>query len=596
MKRDYRIQPTQRSAGESFTHYQKAIGGHLTNLKDLLPGPRDYTELPRSWGKDLVAGITVGVVALPLALGFGVASGVGAAPGLITAVVAGIVAAVFGGSHLQVTGPTGAMTVVLLPVIAEYGVEMVPLLAIMAGVMIGVMGLFGAGKAVDIIPWPVVEGFTMGIGVIILLQQLPLALAAPKGDSESSVIAAWQTITMTDWSLAVAPLALVALVVVIHLVGRRFRESWPWALISVIVVTLVAELASIPVERIGELPAGLPAPSMPDWTLSVLMRLLAPAVAVAALGALESLLAARVSDGMAPDLPRTQPDRELLGQGLANVASGLFGGLPATGAIARTAVNVRAGARTRMSAIVHALFLVLVMLVLAPLVSRIPLAALGGVLVMTAMRMINITLARKIAGTTRSDRNTFLLTLAATVFLDLVIAVLLGVAMAAMMSLRHMATYTVLRRQVLPADTHEGVIDYTRDEEHLRDKVLIYRVDGALFYGNARRFIDQITTKGENVQAIILRCHRMQFFDASGAEALAEVHAAFKRADIPLIVQGMTPAQAQVAASVDPSIGETQVVELSEAVTRVAELIGPGDVPQPDTSAPTRQPLGPRGD
>ncbi len=596
MNRDYRIQPTQRSAGESFTHYQKAIGGHLTSLKDLLPGPRDYAELPRSWVKDLVAGITVGVVALPLALGFGVASGVGAAPGLITAVVAGIVAAVFGGSHLQVTGPTGAMTVVLLPVIAEYGVEMVPLLAIMAGIMIGVMGLFGAGKAVDIIPWPVVEGFTMGIGVIILLQQLPLALAAPKGESESSVIAAWQTITMTDWSLAVAPLALVGLVVVIHLVGRRFRESWPWALISVIVVTLVAELASIPVERIGELPAGLPAPSVPDWTPALLVRLLAPAVAVAALGALESLLAARVADGMAPDLPRTQPDRELIGQGLANVASGLFGGLPATGAIARTAVNVRAGARTRMSSIVHALFLVLVMLVLAPLVSRIPLAALGGVLVMTAMRMINITLARKIAGTTRSDRNTFLLTLAATVFLDLVIAVLLGVAMAALMSLRHMATYTVLRRQTLPADTHEGVIDYTREEEHLRDKVLIYRVDGALFYGNARRFIDQITTRGEDVQAIILRCHRMQFFDASGAEALAEAHAAFKRAGIPLIVQGMTPAQVLVATSVDPSIKVFQVVELSEAINRVAELIGPEDVPQPDSSTPSRQPFGPRGD
>lgn len=577
-------------------HYQKAMGSHLANLRHLLPGPKDYAELPRSWSKDLLAGVTVGVVALPLALGFGVASGVGAAPGLVTAVVAGIVAAVFGGSHLQVTGPTGAMTVVLLPVIAEYGVEMVPLLAVMAGVMIVVMGLFGAGKAVDIIPWPVVEGFTMGIGVIILLQQLPLALDAPKGDSESSLISTWQTVTMTDWSKAVAPLALVGLVVVIHQVGRRFRESWPWALISVIIVTLVAELASIPVERIGELPAGLPAPSMPGWTPALLMKLLAPAFAVAALGALESLLAARVSDGMAPDVPRTQPDRELIGQGLANVASGLFGGLPATGAIARTAVNVRAGAKTRVASIVHALFLVLVMLVLAPLVSRIPLAALGGVLVMTAMRMVNIPLARKISGTTPADRNIFFATFAATVLLDLVVAVLAGVAMAAMMSLRHMATYTVLRRQNLPADTHEGVIDYTRDEEHLRDKVLIYRVDGALFYGNARRFIDQITTKGEGVEAIILRCHRMQFFDASGAEGLAEAHAAFKRADIPLIVQGMTPDQVRVASSVDPSIAEVHVTELSEAVARVAELVGPDDVPQPDTSAPTKSPFAPRGD
>lgn len=596
MKRDYRVQPQQRSTAEALTHYQRTIGGHLINLKGVLPGPKDYQGLSKSWGRDLIAGITVGVVALPLALGFGVASGAGAAAGLVTAVVAGVIAAVFGGSHLQVTGPTGAMTVVLIPVIAEYGLDKVPLLAVMAGVMILAMGLLGMGRAVDIIPWPVVEGFTMGIGVIILLQQLPLALASPAGTSESSVVAAWQTVSQAEWSTAAIPLAIVAIVAVIHLVGRRVRESWPWALIAVIVATLVAELGNLPVERIGALPAGLPAPSMPDWTFDLLMKLLAPAVAVAALGALESLLAARVSDGMAPDVPRTEPDRELVGQGLANVASGLFGGLPATGAIARTAVNVRAGARTRVASIVHALFLVLVMLVLAPLVSRIPLAALGGVLIMTALRMVNISLARTIASTTRSDRNTFLLTMGMTVILDLIIAVLAGVAMAAVLSLRHMATYTVLRPQRLPADTLEGVIDYTKPQEYLRRQVLLYRVDGALFYGNARTFIDQVTDVGDQTRALILRCHRMQFFDASGAEALAEAHASLKRAGVPLIVQGMTPAQVRIASAVDPSIAEVHVELLSEAVTRAAALVPPDSVRTADKSETDDQMFVPRGD
>lgn len=576
MKRDYRIEPPERSAQEVLVDAQRALGGHLISLKGLFPTLSDYAELPRSWSKDLVAGITVGVVALPLALGFGVASGAGAAAGLVTAVVAGLVAAVFGGSHVQVSGPTGAMTVVLLPVIATYGLERVPLLALMAGVMILAMGLLGLGKAVDIIPWPVVEGFTMGIGVIILLQQLPLALGSPKGESESTVISSYLTILHTDWSRAWAPLSIVALVVGVHLVGQRVAPKLPLSLIAVVIATVVVQVTRLDVATIGALPRGLPAPSLPALDLDVIMQLLAPAVAVAALGALESLLAARVADGMQPTLPRTHSDRELVGQGLANVASGLFGGLPATGAIARTAVNVRSGARTRAASVLHALFLVAVMLLLSGVVALIPLAALGGVLVMTALRMVDLGLARRIAGTTRADRNTFLLTLAATIFLDLVVAVLAGVAMAAVMSLRHMASFTVLRRQHLPADTREGVIDYAPSQEHLRDAVAIFRVDGALFYGNARRFVEQVTDV-EEVACVVIRFHRMQFFDASGAEALAEATHHLQRRGVPLVLQGMTAAQLRTAASVDAHVPERSVVELSEAITRAAELVAARD-------------------
>lgn len=205
MPDDYRVQPPRHTATEQITQAWDALGDHVISLKGLWPVPADYANLPRTWRKDLVAGLTVGIVALPLALGFGVASGAGAAAGLVTAIVAGIVAAVFGGSHLQVSGPTGAMTVVLLPVIAAYGIQNVPLLAIMAGLMVVLMGMTALGRAVDLIPLSVVEGFTFGIGVIILLQQLPLVLGTEKGDGESSLVSAWNTLLGTDWPAAVAP-------------------------------------------------------------------------------------------------------------------------------------------------------------------------------------------------------------------------------------------------------------------------------------------------------------------------------------------------------------------------------------------------------
>lgn len=581
MKRDYRVQPSQTSAQESLAGAVGLVGDHLISLKGLWPQRSDYAELPRSWGRDLLAGVTVGVVALPLALGFGVASGVGAAAGLITAVVAGVIAAVFGGSHLQISGPTGAMTVVLLPVIAQHGVQQVPVLAVIAGLMVVLMGLTAMGRAIEMVPFPVVEGFTTGIGVIILLQQFPLLLGAPKGESESTLMATYQTLQHADWSAAVAPLIVAGLTVVLHLPGRRFPKL-PISLLAIVVVTVVVEIAALPVDRIGALPAGLPAPALPGFDLGTIRDLAAPALAVAALAALESLLSARVADGMVPDIGRTKPDRELVGQGLANVASGLFGGLPATGAIARTAVNVRSGGRTRLASVTHAVLLLVIMLALGPIVSRIPLAALGGVLVVVALRMVNPAVFRTIFRTTRADRNTFVITLLATVFLDLVAAVLLGVAMAAVMSLRHMAKYSIVRRQYLPADTREGVIDYTPQQEHLRDRVAIFRVDGALFYGDASRFADLVTGV-EPVDVVIIRFHRMHILDASGGEALKDTVRQLGRRGIPVIAQGMTEAQLRTVTSMEALDPAQHVVELSEAIRRAEKLI---DAVEPALSGP----------
>jgi len=582
---DYRIQPPQHSRGEQIATAWDAVSEHVISLKGLWPTREDYAALPRTWRQDLLAGLTVGIVALPLALGFGVASGVGATAGLVTAIIAGIVAAVFGGSHLQVSGPTGAMTVVLLPVIAAYGVEHVPTLAIMAGLMVILMGMTALGRAVDLIPLPVVEGFTAGIGVIIFLQQLPLILAAPKGEGESSLVSAWRTIEATDWSRAVAPLGIMALVVVLHLVGEKVARGVPVSLVAIIVATVVAHLLSLDIERIGALPTSLPAPSLPDLDIRTLQGLFAPALAVAALAALESLLSARVADGMVPEVTKTKPDRELVGQGLANVASGLFGGLPATGAIARTAVNARTGGRTRLAVVFHAVVLLLVMMFASPIVAHIPMAALGGVLVMTAIRMVDIPQARRVMRATRADRNTLLLTFAATVVLDLVMAVLLGFAMAAVMSLRHMASYSAVFRQHLPADTREGWIDLVPEQEPLRERIAIYRIDGALFYGDARRFVEELESVEEPVRAVIVRCHRMNVFDASGSEALADVTRALGRRGIGLVVQGMTPAQVRTSLLMGTVPPEHHVRELSQALDIAVGMAAGRDEPRDEHQA-----------
>ena len=338
----------------------------LTVRQRVLPRRSDYAGLSTSYRKDILAGITVGVVALPLALAFGVASGVGAAAGLITAIVAGFVAAVFGGSNFQVSGPTGAMTVVLLPIVARFGASAVVPVAIMAGGIVLAMGLFGLGRAVSFIPWPVVEGFTIGIAIIIFLQQVPLALDVPRPEGDNTAIVAFRALQSADWGVAIQSLAVVALVVVVLVVMPRLNKAVPWSIIAIVLATVAVGFAGWQMSRIGSLPDGLPAPSIPVLDASSTGALFSAAIAVAALAAIESLLSARVADGMTSfadgvkSPSRYDPDRELVGQGLANIASGAFGGMPATGAIARTAVNVRAGARTRVSAMVHSLVLIVV--------------------------------------------------------------------------------------------------------------------------------------------------------------------------------------------------------------------------------------------
>jgi len=286
----------------------------------LLPNRSDYSGLRTSWRRDVIAGVTVGVVALPLALAFGISSGVGAAAGLATAVVAGLVAAVFGGSAVQVSGPTGAMAVILAPIVAEHGAGSIALVTVLAGVIVAVCGVSGLGRAVTFIPWPVIEGFTLGIAAIIFLQQIPAAVGASAHAGGRTLTTAWQALIDVDLATVWQSMAVVALVAALMIGLPRLHRGLPASLAAVIAATVLVVAVHLPVAQIGELPSHLAAPLLPHADLGAIRPLLGAAVAIAALAAIESLLSARVAATMSPTGPY-DPNRELVGQGLASVAS-----------------------------------------------------------------------------------------------------------------------------------------------------------------------------------------------------------------------------------------------------------------------------------
>ena len=537
----------------------------------LLPHRADYAELPRSWRRDILAGVTVGVVALPLALAFGISSGVGAAAGLITAVVAGLVAAVLGGSHVQVSGPTGAMAVVLAPIVAQHGIGSVALVTVLAGLVVVAAGVTGLGRAVTFIPWPVIEGFTLGIAAIIFLQQVPAAFGTTAPAGTRTLPAAWAVATHADWPAAWRPLAVVGFVALLMIALPRLHRAIPESLTAVVAATVIVAAFGVPVARIGALPSHLPAPVMPHADLGALRTLVGAALAIAALAAIESLLSARVAATMSPTGPY-DPDRELVGQGLASVASGVFGGMPATGAIARTAVNVRSGARTRVSAIVHSLLLLGVVYLATGPVSAIPLSALAGVLMVTSFRMISAGTVRKILRSTRSDAVTFVLTALVTVCFDLIEAVEIGIVFAAFFALRTVARRSSVVREELPGPPQPG-----------DDRIALLRLDGAMFFGAAERIskaiADDHDPHGAEVSVVIIRMSQIGMLDATGAHTLAELAEELESRGITVIIKGVQPEHLTLLANmgiVEALRHENHLIDsLDEAIAHARSHVNP---------------------
>ncbi|MEV7233750.1 SulP family inorganic anion transporter [Streptomyces sp. NPDC051020] len=519
----------------------------FTRVRSLLPSRTDLAVMGRSPRRDLLAGLTVAIVALPLALGFGVSSGLGAEAGLATAVVAGALAAVFGGSNLQVSGPTGAMTVVLVPIVAQYGTGGVLMVGLIAGLMLIGLAVARAGRYMAYIPASVVEGFTLGIACVIGLQQVPNALGAVKPEGDKVLVVTWHAIEAFIQSPNWTAVALAAGVVVVMLVGARRWPTIPFSIVAVIAATLVAQLFHLDAAApIGDLPAGLPAPSLGFVDVSVFGSLLAPAIAVAALAALESLLSAQVADGMTVG-QKHDPDKELFGQGLANIAAPLFGGVPATGAIARTAVNVRTGASSRLAALVHAAVLAVIVFAAAPLVSKIPLAALAGVLIATAIRMVEVGSLRAMAKATRADAIVLVLTAVATLALDLVYAVIIGLVVAGALALRAVARQARMDQ----VDFRPDMPGEHSDEEHalLAEHIVAYRIDGPLFFAGAHRFLLELSEVAD-VRVVILRMSRVTTLDATGALVLKDAVEKLNRRGIAVMTSGIRPGQRRALDSV----------------------------------------------
>ncbi|MET8654956.1 SulP family inorganic anion transporter [Nocardia aurea] len=498
----------------------------------LLPTWSEWKPAFRAPGTDLLSGLVVALVALPLALGFGISSGLGAAAGLATAVIAGALAAVFGGSRFQVSGPTGAMTVVLVPIVAEHGTSGVLTVGLMAGVLLVVLAFAGVGRAVRFMPAPVIEGFTAGIAVVIALQQFPGALGVSGAEGEKVWQSAFGAVReFADDPQATAPVTALVVAVVI-LIGGRYLPKLPFALVAVLVATVVASIFDLPLARIGTIPAGLPAPSLGFLRLDDLTSLLLPALAVAALAALESLLSATAADAMAVGTSHN-PDRELFGQGLANIAAPLFGGVPATGAIARTAVNVRSGARTRLAALTHAVILAGIVYLAAGLVADIPIAALAGVLLATTVRMVEAASLAAIARASRGDAIVMAVTFVVTVALDLVTAVVIGIGFALVLAVRAIAREANLRQVPLDETDHLG-----EEHELLRDHIVAYRIDGPLFFAAAHRFLLELADVAD-VKVVILRMSRVTALDTTGARVLEDAITKLQHRHITVLMSGL---------------------------------------------------------
>ncbi|MGC8714586.1 MAG: SulP family inorganic anion transporter, partial [Leptodesmis sp.] len=511
------------------------------------------------WRGDLTGGLTAAVVALPLALAFAVASGVDPKAGLYTAIVAGIIAAVFGGSPVQITGPTGAMAVILVGIVAKYGIEKVWIAGVMAGIIQIALGVAKLGRLVKFIPYPVTAGFTNGIAVIIFCGQLNNFLGLQLPRSEHFLPSLWQTVTHLE-GLNWAAVGLATVVIVIKLFWARITTTIPGSLVGLVLATAIASFLHLDVPTIGAIPQSLPLPqSIPHWNdFGLIRELINPALALAALGSIESLLSAVVADGMTVS-EKHNSDRELIGQGLANMIVPFFGGIPATGAIARTAVNVRSGGKTRLSGVIHGIALAMIVLTLAPLAAQVPLAALAGILMVTSARMIEWEAIGLLVRATYSDFAVMILTWAVTIFFDLVLAVEIGLIAAGALFIKRMSDLNLAKipeTEVFPP----GV------PLELSKQIAVYRVDGPVFFGAAERFVTFLRDEPE-VKYLILRMRFVPNMDTTGLVALEDIYHDLKRHGCRLLLTGLQP---EVKALLDRSglldkIGRDNCFETTDA-------------------------------
>jgi SulP family sulfate permease len=471
--------------------------------------------IKKYWRQDALAGLTVAIVALPLAMALGIASGASPNQGLVTAVIAGFLISLLGGSRVQIGGPTGAFVVIVAGIIAAHGYAGLVLATLLAGFILIAAGYAGVGRLIRFIPMPVVTGFTAGIAVIIASSQVGDFLGLTTGKLPAEFIPKWATYLGALSSISFYALGIGGATLAMIVLLRRFAPQLPAFLIALLVASLAVALLHLPVATVGDrfpaIPSGMPAPHMPNISFALVQHLLPAAFTIAFLAGMEALLSATVADGMTGYGHRS--GQELVAQGVANIASALFGGLPATGAIARTATNIRAGGRTPLAGIFHSVFLLIFLLVAGKLISHVPMAALAAILLVVAWGMSEVERFKTLLQMEAGDRALLLLTFGLTVLVDLTVAIGVGITLASLLFMARMSDTAGL----LP---DELSLDDPTQRAALPKGVEVFRFAGPMFFGVAREMLDALRRTGRSPKTIILRMELVPYIDSSGANAL----------------------------------------------------------------------------
>ncbi len=480
------------------------------------------------WKNDLISGFIVAIVALPLALGFAIASGAPPETGLYTAIITGIIASLLGGSSVQVTGPTGAMAVILIDIVNQYGLDKIFLISLLAGLIQLTFGILRLGSLAKYIPYSVLSGFTNGIAIVIFFSQLNNFLGLElKGENNFLNRLIGIISHINEINIYALGLGILSLFILIF--WRKINKKIPPSIIVLIIAVLIIEFFKFPIKTVGAIPQSLPIfQGVPFWNdFSMIQKLMSAAMAIAALGSIESLLSALAADSMTPE-EKHHSNQELIGQGLGNIIISFFGGIPGTGAIARTAVNIKSGAKTRLSGIFHGLFLLIFVIFLTPLVSKIPLTVLSAILMYSAYNMFeweSITFLRK---TATSDLLVMLITILITVFFDLILAVQIGLLMAGIIFIKHMSDPHLIRM-----DNERTAKSGISDE--ISKQIAIYRMEGPLFFGAIGQFMNLLENLPD-VKNVILRMRFINQMDASAIIALKNINTELKKRNIRLIL------------------------------------------------------------
>lgn len=532
---------------------------------------------------DVMAGIIVGIVALPLAIAFGIASGVTPEKGLFTAVIAGFIISFFGGSKVQIGGPTGAFIVIVYGIVQEYGVTGLAIATMIAGVMLIAMGLLKLGTVIKFIPFPVIVGFTSGIALTIFTTQIKDLFGLQTGALPGDFIHKWITYFQHFDSINIWSLGLGVLSIIIISTTPKFSKKIPGSLIAIILVTVLGyflkhHFGVVGIETIGDrfqIDASIPRPATPDINFATFEQLLPVAFTIAMLGAIESLLSATVADGVIGD--KHHSNTELIAQGIANIVSPIFGGIPATGAIARTMTNINNGGRTPVAGLIHAIVLLLIMLFLGNLTSHIPMACLAGVLVVVSYNMSEWRTFKSILKNPKSDVIVLLATFLLTVIFDLTIAIEIGLLLAVVLFLKRISETTSI--SIFKNEVNEAVyVEGNSDTEKLAipKGVEVYEIEGPFFFGIANKFEETMKQIGDKPKVRIIRMRKVPFIDSTGTHNLENFIKMSSKDKTQILLSGVNDNVREVLqkCGIEDKLGATNVCKnISEALSRANTLI-----------------------